>query len=89
MKTGAFLILVSCASCGAGPETTNELTEAEYRRADERLRITEEFEMRKEACRRAGGSMQVARGTNARMAPRPRDVRRATCERLGGFEPFN
>lgn len=85
VKIACWLILVSCASCVAGPETSNKLTDAEYRRADERLRIIEEFEMRKEACRRAGGSMQVSRTTDARMPARPRDLRRASCQRLAGF----
>jgi hypothetical protein len=85
MKSGALLILVSCAACSTGPETSSVLTETEYRRADARLRMTEEFEIRKEACARAGGTMSVKTGTNARQPPRPRDLRRATCERVSGF----
>lgn len=85
MKPGVVLILVSCASCSTGPVTSTDLADAEYRRTDERLRIAEEFELRQEACRRAGGSMRVARGTDAKQPPRPRDLRRATCERTGGF----
>ncbi len=89
MKIGVFLILVSCAACSTGPGASGELTEAEYTRADARLRMIEEFALRSEACARAGGTMNVKRGTNARQPPRPRDLRRATCERVSGFGGVN
>lgn len=78
MKLGAIMVLLVSAGCATGSGGDGE---GEYQRVDAQLRAADEFELRKEACVRAGGMMRVTTTSGARQPPRARDLKRATCER--------
>lgn len=89
MKASAFLVLLTLGGgCASDvPETTGP-ADLEYRRADTLIEATEEFERRKDACARAGGTLQVRRMSGARQAPRIKEMKAATCVAAAGAGVF-
>lgn len=74
-----LMLLLLPWGCASEVPATREREDSDYRRANTRIEVTEEFERRKEMCAEAGGVLQVRRMSGSRQAPRVREMRMATC----------
>lgn len=77
MRPGVALILAIALNAGCAGTPVDDVTE--YRRADARIRATEEFESLKQACRAAGGVIFVNDGGGRLREPSLQDLRMAKC----------
>jgi hypothetical protein len=88
----AGFLLTLLAGCAAQPASTPSAAQSdpsgqavgEYRRADARIQVLEQFEARRRQCAAQGGAMHIPRQTSGRLPPDTSELRLAVCSSRRG-----